>query len=258
VLALNDLAECARLYRLASTLGWLDIKLRYRGSILGPFWLTLSTGVMILAMGLLYSRLFHMSLQDYMPYLALSIVLWNTIAAMVSEACICFTGAEGTIRATRLPFTIYAARAVVRNALVLAHNAVVIVLVIAVYDVWPGWGALAALPGLAVWIVDGVAACLLLGTFCARFRDIPPIVGSIMQIAFFLTPIIWRPELIGDAVAWLVLNPFYPLVAIVRDPLLDNVPGPLIWLAAVAWSGLLVVAAGLVFARLRGRLAFWV
>ena len=258
LLALDDLADGLDMSRLAFTLGWLDIKLRYRGSILGPFWLTLSTGIMILAMGVLYSQLFHMQLQSYMPYLALSIVLWNTMGGVVQDACVCFTGAEGTIRATRLPFTIYASRAVIRNALVLAHNVIVIVAVIAYFDVWPGWTALVTLPGLAFWLVDSFAACLLLGTFCARFRDIPPIVGSVMQIAFFLTPIIWQPELIGDDAKWLLLNPFYPLIALVRDPLLNQAPSVLIWLSAIIWSGLLCIAAGLVFARLRGRLAFWV
>lgn len=257
-LAAADFRDGLWMSRLAATLGWLDIKLRYRGSVLGPFWLTLSTGIMILAMGVLYSQLFHMQLQDYMPYLALSIVLWNTIGGIVGDACACFTSAEGTIRSTRLPFTVYATRAVIRNALVLAHNVLVIIAVIAFFDVWPGWNALATLPGLALWLLDSVAACLLLGTFCARFRDIPPIIGSIMQIAFFLTPIIWRPELIGTGIRYLLFNPFYPLIAVVRDPLLDVVPSGQVWGSALAWSGLLCLAAALVFARLRGRLSFWV
>ncbi len=257
-IAWDDLAGGASAWRLAVTLGWLDIKLRYRGSVLGPFWLTLSTAIMVLAMGVLYSQLFHMELHDYMPYLALSLVLWNALSATVTEACLCFTSAEGTIRTIRMPFTIYALRVVVRNAMVLLHNIVVILGVFAYYGTWPGETALAALPAIALWIVDSVAACLLLGTFCARFRDIPPIVGSIMQIAFFLTPIIWRPELIGENAGWLPLNPFYPMLALVREPLLNQLPSAELWLAAIAWSGFWCAAAWLLFARVRGRLAFWV
>jgi lipopolysaccharide transport system permease protein len=257
-IALKDLREGLAMYRLSFTLGWLDIKLRYRGSVLGPFWLTLSTGIMVLSMGVLYSQLFHMELHDYMPYLALSLVLWNALSGIVSDACLCFTAAEGTIRSIRLPFSVYAARSVVRNGLVLAHNIIVIVAVFAWYDAWPGPVGLCSLVGLALWLVDAVFSCLLLGALCARFRDIPPIVGSIVQIAFFLTPIIWRPELIGPSAAWLVLNPFYPLLALVRDPLLNQMPSTEIWLAGFIWSGLLCAAAGLVFARVRARLAFWV
>ncbi len=257
-LAWQDLEHGLAAFRLSFTLGWLDIKLRYRGSVLGPFWLTLSTAVMVLAMGVLYSELFHMQLQHYMPYLALSLVLWNTLGGIVADACTAFTSVEGTIRAIRMPFTIHAVRAVIRNIMVLAHNVIVIVGVFAWYHVWPGAAALASLPGLLLWLLDSLAACLLLGTFCARFRDIPPIVGSIMQIAFFLTPIIWQPELIGPNAAWLLLNPFYPLLALVRDPLLGGAPSASVWLSATAWSALLCGASWTVFARVRGRLAFWV
>ncbi len=257
-LAFRDMADGAAMWRLALTLGWLDIKLRYRGSILGPFWLTLSTAVMVVAMGVLYATLFKMDVQAYLPYLALSLVLWNAIGGMVGDACLCFTSAEGTIRSMRMPFAMYGTRTVIRNVLVLAHNVIVIVGVFAYFDTWPGAEGLLALPALALWVVDGFAAALLLGTFCARFRDIPPIVGSLMQIAFFLTPIIWQPSLIGADVPYLVLNPFYPLLAIVRDPLLGVVPGGLIYTTAAVWSALLCGSAWILFARVRGRLAFWV
>jgi lipopolysaccharide transport system permease protein len=257
-IALRDVRESLGLYRLAFALGWLDIKLRYRGSVLGPFWLTLSTGIMVLSMGVLYAELFHMQVKQYLPYLALSLVLWNALSSMVSEACTSFTSAESTIHSVRMPFTVHAIRALVRNGLVFAHNAIVIVCVFAFFDQWPNRTFVLSFVGLFLWILDAIAACLLLGAFCARFRDIPPIVASIMQIGFFLTPIIWQPEVLGTAIVYLVANPFYPLLAVVRDPLLNHLPGGLIWTTATAWSVLLWVAAWVVFARVRGRLAFWV
>ena len=256
--AWQDVTDGLAAWRLTATLGWLDIKLRYRGSVLGPFWLTLSTAVMVLAMGVLYSQLFHMEVQKYLPYLALSLVLWNTLGGLVSDACTCFTSAEGSIRSLRMPFTIHATRAVVRNVFVLLHNVVVIVGVFAWFDTWPGVTAFAALPGIVLWVVDALAACLLLGAFCARFRDVAPIVGSVMQIAFFLTPVIWQPELIADNAQYLALNPFYPLLALVRDPLLGVMPGLGVWIAAAVWSAVLCLSAWTLFARVRGRLAFWV
>lgn len=258
-LAALDVREGFRLWRLFARLGWLDIRLRYRGSLLGPFWLTLSTGVMVAALGVLYSALFKMDLREYIPFLALSMVLWGYLSAVVGDACYCFTHAEGMIRSIRMPYTLYAARTVVRNLLVLAHNVVVIVAVYVVFEVWPGWQALWALPGLAVWVVDGLAACMLLGSLCARFRDIPPIVGSLMQIAFFITPVIWKPELLqGDQAGWLPYNPFYTVLEIVRGPLLGQAAGVGIWTSALVYSALLLVVAWLVFSRVRARLAFWV
>ena len=257
--AIRDMREGAGLWRLALTLGWFDIRLRYRGSVLGPFWLTLSTGVMVAALGVLYSALFKMELHDYLPYLAVSLVLWNVLATVVSEACTCFLASEGTIRSMRMPFTLHAARVVVRNLLVLAHNVVVILAVYAWFDVWPGLPSLEALPGLALWLVDALASCMLLGAFCARFRDIPPIVGSVMQIAFFVSPILWKPELLtGARRAWVAANPFFSLLEIVRAPLLGGTAQTSVWLAALGYSLVLLVVAWLTFVRVRGRLAFWV
>ena len=258
-LALADVAAGLQMWRLAGTLGWFDIRLRYRGSMLGPFWLTLSTAVMVAALGVLYSSLFKMDLHDYLPFLALSLVLWAFVSTLVGEACTCFQGAEGMIRSVRLPFTLYALRVIVRNVLVLAHNVVVIVAVYAVFDVWPGTMALAAVPGLLLWLVDGLACCLLLGAVCARFRDIPPIVGSVMQIAFFVSPIIWRPEMLaGTGAAWLPFNPFYTLLEVVRAPLLGQAPEWHVWLSALGFSAVLGAVAWMGFARVRSRLAFWV
>ena len=257
--AVRDLAGGLRHFRLACLLGWLDIRLRYRGSLLGPFWLTLSTAIMVTSLGWLYAVLFKMDIHEYLPFIAVSLVLWSSFfAQIVAEACLCFTQAEAMIRSMRMPYTVHALRTVVRNLLVLAHNIIVVFVVFLVFRVWPGWHALIAVPGFALWMVDGAAACLLLGAICARFRDIAPIVGSIMQIAFFLTPIIWKPELVGTNAVYLPLNPFFCLLEIVRQPLLGASPSAIIGAAALGYSVLLVACAWFAFMHARARIAFWV
>ena len=109
-MAWRDLVETARLWRLCWTLAWLDIRLRYRGSMLGPFWLTLSTAAMVGSMGVIYAVLFHMNLHEYLPFLALSLVLWGYLSSLVTEGCMAFTAAEGMIRSVRMPYSLYAAR----------------------------------------------------------------------------------------------------------------------------------------------------
>jgi len=255
----RDFADGAAQWRLACSLGWLDIRLRYRGSALGPFWLTLSSAVMVASMGLIYGSLFGVVLRDYLPFLAISLILWQTgIGGVTGEACTVFLDAEQTIRAMRMPFTVQVLRCVVRNAIVLGHNLLVPVGVFAIFDAWPGFGALLSLPGLALWVADGIAACFLLGSICARFRDVPPIVGSIMQIAFYITPIVWKPSQLGAHGWWLPLDPFYTLLEVVRAPLLGDLPSLILWGAAFGYSVLLWLAAWVVFTRARPRLAFWI
>lgn len=245
------------LWRLCWTLAWLDIRLRYRGSMLGPFWLTLSTALMVVAMGIVYSVLFHMELREYMPFLALSLVLWAFMQTLVGEACATYTLAEGMIRAQRMPYMLHAMRVVVRNLLVFAHNIVVVAAVDLLLWTWPGTPGLLALPALLLWLADSLAVTVVFGSLCARFRDIPPIVGSIMQMAFFVTPVIWKPSQLKDHEWLLAFNPFFTLLEIVRGPLSGTVPGWPVYLSAGAASVALCTVAWLLFARVRGRLAFW-
>jgi lipopolysaccharide transport system permease protein len=258
--ATTDLREGLSLFRLIWALSMSDIKLRYRGSVLGPFWLTLSTGIMIGSMGVLYAGLFHADIHTYLPYLAASLILWNYLSMMVSDGCICFTSSEALIKGMRMPFTVHALRSVARSTIILAHNVVVIAIVFVVMHTPVSWVVLWSLPGLLLWLVDGFAVSLLLGAFCARFRDVPQIISSIMQIAFFLTPVMWTADILArnrPAAALVHYNPFYYILDVVRAPLL-GAPAPLNHvLVALSISLVLCILAALTFARTRGRLAYW-
>ena len=260
-LAATDIGEAMQLWPLIWTLSLFDIKLRYRGSILGPFWLTLSTGVMIGTIGFLYSHLFHQQVSNYLPFLTISLILWNFVSAITAEGAVCFTSSEGLIRGIRMPHSLHAARAVMRNILVLAHNLVVVVLVFFIFHIKPSLASFSLLPAFVLWVADAFAICIFLGILGARFRDIPPIIGSIMQIAFYLTPIMWNPNMLahrGLSLAFVQLNPFFSLLEIVRGPLLGQALDPHAWLMALGFSALLFIITGALFTRARPRIPYWI
>ena len=257
--AARDVVEGFRLWRLAITLGWLDIKLRYRGSTLGPFWLTLSTAVMVGALGIVWGTLFGVNERQYLPFLGLSLVLWTSgIQAVATDGCSTFIQAEQTLRSVRIPYSVYVIRTLTRNLIALAHNVVVPIGVFSFYDAWPGADAAWALPGVVLWIVDGFAVATLLGTVSARFRDLPPIIGSLLQIAFYVTPVLWKPSQLSHHYWWMDYNPFESLLEVVRAPLLGSAPTLGLWGMALGWSALLCVGGWFAFVRARARLAFWI
>lgn len=256
--ALEDLRLGFSRWRLPVALAQLDIRNRYRGSVLGPMWLTLSTAVTFIALGFLYATLFDMDLHEYLPFLVVSLILWTVFSQLITEACTSLTSAEGIIRQLPLPFTVHALRCVMRNAVIAAHNLPLILVVFLIFGINPGFTALLAIPGMLLFVLNGFALVLFLGMLCARFRDIGPIVGTVTQLAFFISPVIWKPELLKERQVWLVLNPVYDVMEVVRGPLLGQSPPPLIWAAAI---GITAVACALSFAffvRFRGRIAFWV
>ena len=257
-LSLFDFVQGARAHHLWYLLGWQDIRQRYRRSVLGPLWLTLSMGALVSALGFLYGMLFKVEVAVFVPHLALGFIVWTLISSTANEGCKVFIDAEGIIKQVGLPLTVHMYRLLWRNLLILFHNALVFVVVAAVFGVWPGWAGLLALPGLALLCLNGLWAILLLGIVSARFRDVPPIVTSIVRICFFVTPIIWMPELVPARAAVLEFNPFYHLVEVVRAPLLGKVPALSSWIAVLIMTIGGWVLAFAFFRRYRWRIAYWV
>ena len=257
-LALLDIIEGAHALHLWRMLGWQDVRQRYRRSKLGPFWLTISMGILVGSLGVLYAVLFKIEVANYLPFVAAGFVVWGLISSLINDSCAAFIGAGIVIKQVELPLSVHVYRVVWRNFIIFAHNAVIFVVVAVLFSIWPGWAGLLVLPGLAILCLNGIWIGLLLGLVSARFRDVPQIVASVVQVAFFLTPIIWKPELLPDRALVLDLNPFFHIVELVRAPLLGHAPGLASWLATLGitlggWLMTLVM-----YRRYRWRIAYWV
>ena len=257
-LALHDIVQGACAFHLWGLLGWHDIRRRYRRSKLGPFWLTITMGVLVGALGTLYGALFKLDVTVYVPHLALGLIVWGLLSGLVTEGCTAFVNAESIIKQTHMPLSVHVYRLIWRNLIIFVHNAVIFVAVAIVFSVWPGWPGMLALPGLVLLCLNGMWAGLFLGIVSARFRDVPPIVGSIMRVAFFVTPIIWMPELVPDRALMLNINPFHHFLMLVRAPLLGEVPGLVSWFVVlgITFGGWL--ATFVLFSGYRWRIAYWV
>lgn len=168
-------------------LAWDDIRQRYRRSVLGPFWITLSMGMFIFLLGMIYGRLFHMELATYLPYLSVGFILWCFIAAVTSESCMAFHESSRIIKQIKLPYSVYILRVVWRNFIVFLHNIVIFIPVAVIFKVMPNLATLYALPGLVLVGVNVTWVAMLLAILSTRYRDIMPIVATIVQIMMFAT-----------------------------------------------------------------------
>lgn len=237
--------------------GWQDIRLRYRRSLFGPWWLTASMAVTIGVLGLLWSQIFQLPIARYLPFFAIGLVVWTWLATQMNDACTGFAQFEHIIKQTRLPYPAYLLRLGTRNTLILAHNAVVVAIVLVLCGT--GWHRVAwlSIVGLALVAVISVLLSILVAISCTRYRDFPPLVASLLQIAFFLTPILWEPSALR-AKAWLAeMNPLFHWIEVVRQPLLGQIPSSVdyLWTA----GSILFLGAGAVWllGRQRDRIAYW-
>ncbi len=180
------------------------------------------------------------------------------ISGFITDGCMAFIEAENIIKQIDLPLSVHVYRLVWRNIIMFCHNMVIFVIVALALAIWPGWAGLLAIPGFVLLCLNGMWVGLLLGLISARFRDVPQVMASVVQVAFFVTPIIWKPELLPDRGFVLSLNPFFHFLELTRTPLLGHAPEPISWLVAigVTFSGWL--ATFLAYCRYRWRIAYWI
>lgn len=257
-LAVKDLKDGICSIYIWPMLGWQEIKQRYRRSALGPFWLTISTGVMIAGMGPLYGRLLGQDVAAYLPYLGVGMIAWFFIANLINDSCNAFISAGGYIQQIKLPLTVHILRVVYRNLIIFAHNLVIVALVLLLYQPKIGWSMLLMPLGVLLIAVNGVWLGMLLGLLGARFRDIPQIVASVVQVAFFLTPVMWKTEMLGKY-SWAAhANPLTHFLDIVRMPLISGPQSLTPWLVVLAITVVGFAVALAMFSRFRARIAYWV
>ena len=256
-MAARDLRNSFGRIGLAWSLAWHDVSSRYRGSILGPFWITLSMGLMTLGIGFLYANLFNIELNIFLPYVALGIVFFAVMTGTINEGCETFVQAAGMLSQTSLPMFTFVWRTVFRNLINLAHHMVIVVGVLVYFGYWRTANVPLALLGVVLMVLNASWLSMLVGIASARFRDIPQIVISVMQFALFMSPVFWRPSKFGDYKAFLDFNPFYHLLEAVRAPLLGApVDGQsYVVLVAMGVGGWIVTF--LIFARTRRRIVHY-
>jgi homopolymeric O-antigen transport system permease protein len=258
VRGLRDLWQGWHDYReLWLTVGAYDIKKRYRRSLLGPFWITISLGVFILGLSFIYRPLVGGTSMTFLPYIALGYIAWQFISQIVLDGCSVFISSGPIIGQLRAPLSIYFYQIIWRHLIILAHNLLIYVLVVLLFGLWPSWHTLLAIPGIILICINGISIGMLFGTLCARFRDIPPIVQTIMQMMFLLTPILWRPEQVQGRHLVYLLNPFYYLIDIVRAPLLRMAPSPFVWTVVLSMTVVGFIVSLLFFSRFHNRIVYW-
>ena len=256
--AMRDVRDGLRTWRIWWLLGIGDIRQRYARSRLGQFWITLSMGIFVFAIGSIYGLLFGQPIHQFLPYVAANFVVWTLISGVVTDSCTTFIQSDKILRQEALPKTVFVMRILVRNFVILLHNLIIVPIAFIVVLKWPSLTLLLVPIGLFIVALAGFFTGLLLGLLCARFRDLPLIVQNLIQVIFFITPIVWPADAIRGRAGLLIdLNPFAAFLHVVSQPLLGRVPSPSTYLTTFGMVVILAAIAVPLFARFRARIVYW-
>lgn len=260
-----DLAHGWGQHELWLQLGWQDIKQRYRRSTLGPLWITIATGVMSLALGLLYSMLFQIPVRDFLPHVTVGFIIWGFLAGCIKEGANVFIENEGLIKQLPSALSVHVYRLVWRQLLFLAHNMVIWVILVIIFRIRLSWETLLAVPALALLVINGVWVAMLFGIVATRFRDVAPLLEALVQLLFYVTPIVWTTATLreqGGEVAERAriaeINPLYHYLEIIRAPLIDEPLAAYHWGIVGACTVVGLILALVVMRQWRFRVPYWV
>lgn len=235
-----------------------DTRARYLRSFLGPLWLTLGTLIGAAGLGFLWSALLSQDKATVIPSITAGLVVWQLVSGVILSSTGVFPKNAGLIRNLPLPYFLHPLQLVSQMLINYSHNILVVVLVSLIFQVGVSWSSLLVIPGLVLAIINLLWISLMVGMLSARFRDIGPMVESMMPLLFFLTPVLYRPDEVGFSSIVLMVNPLTHIFLPIREPMLGAAPDGITWVVS------LVMAVGgwaltlWVFNRHRHRIPFWV
>lgn len=256
--ALWDIVEGLRLWEMWLLQSWNEIRRRYRRTLLGPMWVTVSLVIFAVVLSFVWAGLFNQQVRQFLPFLLSGLLPWNLISSSIGEACTVFLGGEGLMKSRQFPYTTLVYSVLARNTIIFGHNLIGFVPIAIVSGVPLGWKTALLFPGLVLVIANCAWMAILVAVFCQRFRDFPPLVASLLQIAMFVTPVFWMASQLQGRRAMIVdVNLLHHMVELVRQPLLGQAPAPVSYAVCAAAAVVGWVLAYRLFARKRHRLAYW-
>jgi homopolymeric O-antigen transport system permease protein len=221
-----------------------DVQARYRRTMLGPLWMTIAVVVYATGYSFLVGFLFGADIETIIPYVVTGALVWQYVAGTLNGSPSALISRTSAITNGRTNFLEYVFRANLQGLVQLAHGLPIVVIVLLLFGI-PVQNLLVGLVFLPLTAITLFFIGVPLALLATRFRDIVQITQSLVQFMFYMTPIIWRLEMLPERARIIPLaNPLFHLVDIVRGPILGDpirpltvavVLGLMIVSAAVAW-----------------------
>lgn len=260
---IRDLRNLFRHRQLIAILTSRDLKARYRGSVLGFFWSLANPLMLLFVYTLVFTRFFHRpDIPAYPLFLFAGILPWTFFSSSVLESTTSISGNAGLIKKVMFPAEALPLVVVLSH---LAHFvlALPILLAAALISAIAGSSSMTisilCVPLLMILqtaLVAGIA--LAISSASVLFRDLRDLIGNLLQLGFFLTPVIYLLTAIDSKLIRVVLrlNPMTPFVMGYQDVFFfGRWPATLDLVLMTLYAAGSLLLGFLVFDRLRDSLA---
>ncbi|HLN33268.1 MAG TPA: ABC transporter permease [Gemmataceae bacterium] len=240
----------------------MDLRTRYRRSILGMGWSLLHPIAMTIILCAVFATLFKQPIRQFGPFLMAGLVTWNYIVASAMVGCQCFFQGESYIRQYPAPLAVYPLRTALGGTV---HFLIAMIVVVGL--AWSCLGVqnpltlLTLIPSFLLLFVFTWSLATIAGFANVHFQDTQHLTEVGFQILFYLSPIMFDPkdpqlnERIRSVLSW---NPLVPLFELIREPILKgNLPSATTFMFAATIVLVAFCVAAVTLGRLQRRLIFY-
>lgn len=239
----------------------MDLRARYRRSMIGLGWSLLHPIAMATVLCVVFSALFEADIPSYGTFLLAGLVTWIYIVSVVNQGCLCFFANETYIRQHPAPLAIYPLRTTLAAAFHFLPGLAVVLVIVWYLKGFENLPALVSLvPSLALLFVFGWALATCMGVVNVVFQDTQHLAEVALNMLFYITPILCPPEVLRakklDAIV--DANPLSAFLELVRQPILEaRIPAPETFATASLMAGGAALVALAVLWRFERRLIFY-
>ncbi|WP_409433219.1 ABC transporter permease [Litorimonas sp. RW-G-Af-16] len=253
-----NMASFVKDWRIIHLLGFNGLRRRYARSKIGQFWITINLGIVVLALGLLWSQLWRLPITEFVPHVAASSVIFTYISGTLMAARVNLQSHASYFINNRLSHSVSVTGMMYEQGITLLHNLIIILLCSLFFQIKPTIYILTVPFSLLVITAILYMLSYIIAYVCVRYRDMIEVIGSILQVTYFVTPIMWTSDLLPDHLEpYLFLNPVAAMIEIVTDPILGKDIDPKAFYMVGGLFIVLLIITPLVVARNRKRAIYW-
>jgi ABC-type polysaccharide/polyol phosphate export permease len=238
-------------------IAFIEILMKYKRSVIGPFWITISTLILILGISFVNSSIFGFNSKQVVPWVGIGIIIWNYISSIFEDA---FDNYSKLILLNlKLHFFDLTLTSVFKNMLIFLHNVVIIIFIIFYYDI-NLINTIYYIPlSIIFFLIDSICISILISFLCLRYRDFILIIRNLLFICFLMTPVFWFPDVLQSNRTFLLdYNIFYHVIQIARNPLLGILPSINLIFINFIFSLFLICSTYLTYKKFYKKAVFWI
>lgn len=235
----------------------IEVSLKYSRSLIGPFWVTLNSSIIIAGLSFVNTSIFSQPASTIVPWIGFGILAWNYIIQIIEDAYSIFTNKIFlNVNFQVLDIVIVN---IIKNIIFFLHNLIIFIIIIFYFELEPLSQFHYLILGIVFYLIYSICILILIGLLCTRYRDFILIIKNLTFLTFLVTPIFWLPDAIGANRAVLLdYNFVFHIIQIIRDPLLGVEPSNLTLMTNFIITILIVPLTFVVYKKNKKKFVFWI